>query len=390
MTASAVYAFIGVLLGSATTAALTVYRERLLSTREREAREQQRQQDQKDQRNTFQRQSILALQDAVSDLIKALYDEQDRLLEEMRPTGTWTVRQWETPTATGWTDAQLRLQVFRARVFDEKLRELASDIHEVARKSVWASSPEEAKALRPRLGQERERFHDLVASTLSELYLNLETHRHSACASGLSMRTIGNEVSEGRLRRWLGQPHRFQTDRCRLGCCTAPSVHCVISAVTGDGWSRWRGRQDAGLRLCRAVLRVDAVSAEKITESLDLIAQGREGCPLLQASGFVTEQLLFLVAKHRRVLEVLGVDGTLLVAADLGDLLVELCQVRRGADTLFQHRQAPIQRVKTAAKLRQQLALPPATGAAGSGLLLNSSGRHQLDHLLTDPVRVNA
>ncbi len=34
------------------------------------------------------------------------------------------------------------------------------------------------------------------------------------------------------------------------------------------------------------------MSTEKITESLDLIAQGREGCPLLQASGFVTEQLL--------------------------------------------------------------------------------------------------
>jgi hypothetical protein len=56
-------------------------------------------------------------------------------------------------------------------------------------------------------------------------------------------------------------------------------------------------------------LRVDAVSAEKITESLDLIAQGREGCPLLLAGGFVTDQLLFPVAKHRRVLEVLGVDG---------------------------------------------------------------------------------
>ena len=34
-------------------------------------------------------------------------------------------------------------------------------------------------------------------------------------------------------------------------------------------------------RLCRAVLRVDAASTEKITESFDLIAQGREGCPLL-------------------------------------------------------------------------------------------------------------
>jgi hypothetical protein len=37
MAAEAVYGFIGVLLGSATTAVLTVHRERLVSTREREA-----------------------------------------------------------------------------------------------------------------------------------------------------------------------------------------------------------------------------------------------------------------------------------------------------------------------------------------------------------------
>ena len=61
MTASAVYGFIGVLLGSATTAVLTVYRERLLCTREREARKHQRQQDRENQRNTFQRQSLLEL-----------------------------------------------------------------------------------------------------------------------------------------------------------------------------------------------------------------------------------------------------------------------------------------------------------------------------------------
>ena len=66
------------------------------------------------------------------------------------------------------------------------------------------------------------------------------------------------------------------------------------------------------------------MSAEKITESLDLIAQRWEGCPLLLARGRGAEQLLFLVAQHGRILEVLGVDGAFLVATDLGDLLVEL------------------------------------------------------------------
>lgn len=170
MTASAVYGFIGVLLGSATTAVLTVYRERLLSTREREARKQQRQQDLEDQRNTFQRQSLLALQDAVSDLLKALFNEQDRMLEEIQRTGEWPARHWETPTAIGWEDADLRLQVFRARVFDEKLRDLAHKIHKAAEDSVWASSPDKARDLSPHIKDEYKRFNDLVANRLAELY----------------------------------------------------------------------------------------------------------------------------------------------------------------------------------------------------------------------------
>jgi len=135
MTSSAVYAFIGVLLGSATTVVLTVYQGR----RERQSRERQRRQERQDQRDTFQRESLLALQDAVSDLVKAVFDEQDRMLEEMRRTGSWPARQWETPTATGWEDAELRLQVSRARVFNDELRDRAHEIHAIAKESVWAS-----------------------------------------------------------------------------------------------------------------------------------------------------------------------------------------------------------------------------------------------------------
>jgi hypothetical protein len=63
---------IGVLLGSATTVIVTVYQERWVGVREREARQHQREQDRKDQRDTFQRQSLLALQGPA-----ALGDEED-------------------------------------------------------------------------------------------------------------------------------------------------------------------------------------------------------------------------------------------------------------------------------------------------------------------------
>jgi hypothetical protein len=170
MAAEALYGFVGVLLGSVSTAALTVYRERLVSGREREAREHQRQQDRKDRRDAFQRESLLALQDAVSDLIKAVFNEQDRMLEERERTGTWPVRQWETPTAAGWEDAELRLQASRARVFDAALRDLARDIHTVAKNAVWAKSMDEAKEFNRGLRQNHERLNERVANVLPELY----------------------------------------------------------------------------------------------------------------------------------------------------------------------------------------------------------------------------
>lgn len=136
MTASAVYGFIGVLLGSATTAVLTVYHELVTSRRERDAREHLRAQEIRDQRNAFQRQSLLALQDAVSDLVRSVFGEQDRMIEEMQRTGSWPARQWETPTATGWENAELRLQASRARVFDEELQDLAREIHATVKEAV--------------------------------------------------------------------------------------------------------------------------------------------------------------------------------------------------------------------------------------------------------------
>ena len=166
--AAAIYGLIGVLLGSATAVVLTVYQERRVSTREREARQHQREQDREDRRNTFQRQSLVDLQDAVSDLVKAVFNEQDRMFTEMGQTGKWPARQWETPTATGWVDAELRVQVSRARVFDEGLRDIARNIRALGMQSVWASHADEARALGGPLEQENERFNEKIANGLRE------------------------------------------------------------------------------------------------------------------------------------------------------------------------------------------------------------------------------
>jgi hypothetical protein len=170
MVATAIYGFIGVLLGSATTVVLTVYRERLVSTREREARLHQRDQDRTDQRNIFQRQSLLDLQEAVSGLIRAVYSEQDRMLKEMRQTGRWPTRQWETPTTTVWEDANLQLQVCRARVFEEALRDTARDIRDLSTKCIYAISRDEAVQFNERLRQLYVHFNELIADALVKFY----------------------------------------------------------------------------------------------------------------------------------------------------------------------------------------------------------------------------
>ena len=61
------------------------------------------------------------------------------------------------------------------------------------------------------------------------------------------------------------------------------------------------------------------------------------GLPLLLALGLLGEEGLLLVAQRRGLLEVLRVDRRLLLAADAGDPVVELAQVRRGGHPLDPH-----------------------------------------------------
>jgi len=77
---SAVFGLVGVILGSLSTSISTIYRERLTTHREQLARDEQYQRDRKAVRDAFQRESILALQTAISDLIRAAYQELDRSL----------------------------------------------------------------------------------------------------------------------------------------------------------------------------------------------------------------------------------------------------------------------------------------------------------------------
>jgi hypothetical protein len=168
--AVALFGFAGVLLGSLTTAVLTIYRERLVNKREIEVLERQHQRERKSSHDTFQRESILALQSAVTDLIKAVYEELDRVLAEFRQTGQWSGRRWETPTAVGWSAAILSLESSRARVFDEELRALAGELKTVAGNAVWAQDVKSAKEFSQPIEPLLDRFHRAVTRILPTLY----------------------------------------------------------------------------------------------------------------------------------------------------------------------------------------------------------------------------
>lgn len=170
MTSDAVFGFVGVVLGSLTTSALTVYKERLVGSREADVRDQQYERDRRASRDVFQRESILALQTAVTDLIKAAYDELDRVLAEFESTGLWSARQWETPTAAGWSAAVLSLETSRARVFDEEVRSRATKLRKVAGESIWAGDLESAKRISMVIEPLQIQFHEAVATALAALY----------------------------------------------------------------------------------------------------------------------------------------------------------------------------------------------------------------------------
>ena len=170
MVSNALVGFLGVILGSVTTSVLTVYRERTVTRREREANEELRTRQRSDERGAFQRESMLSLQDTLSALVQAVYDEQDRMLQEWERTGSWQTRTWLTPTATGWQSVELRVETMAARVFDDDLRSISAAICTASRDAVWASSAEDSEHAGGEMKALNRRFNLRLSSVLPDLY----------------------------------------------------------------------------------------------------------------------------------------------------------------------------------------------------------------------------
>ena len=130
---SALAGALGVVAGAVVSSVGIVYRERVVGRREREAQQALREQQVADQRAAFQRDTVLALQDAMGKLWALSADAYNRALATRNETGKWPPpEQADLPELNPVSE---RITALRARVFDDELRSLASELQ----RSVWCA-----------------------------------------------------------------------------------------------------------------------------------------------------------------------------------------------------------------------------------------------------------
>jgi hypothetical protein len=165
-------------------------------------------------------------------------------------------------------------------------------------------------------------------------------------------------------------------------------------AAVGPVLSGWRrpgpdlgGEALPGLTSGWLALRVDAVLTEQGAEPLELVGELLASLgqlrqrrvpagPLLSPRGLVGQQLLLPVAQRGGLIEVLGIDGRLLLGAGCLDLLVQVTGVGSDPDPLLNGRQPLLDRLQANLRSRPRL--------------LSRVPVQQLDDLLAHPVQVSA
>jgi hypothetical protein len=119
---------------------------------------------------TYSRETVLALQSAVSDLVKSVYGEQDRMLVAMERTNRCPVRLLGKIHRCWLSGRRDAAWVLRVRVFDEEISELAGRVRAASKKSVWAKHIDDAKRSNQLLEKLFEDFNEKVGKVLPKLY----------------------------------------------------------------------------------------------------------------------------------------------------------------------------------------------------------------------------
>jgi hypothetical protein len=137
----AVLSLAGVVLGAAIAGGVALWQVQLVTNREREVRRTERELSREDVRDAFQREAILAMQDAMADLNRAVGREQERMLEASKASGKWPARKPSQPLLE-YRETRWAIARFRSRIFDESLRDLADAFRDKAFDVICAPTEE--------------------------------------------------------------------------------------------------------------------------------------------------------------------------------------------------------------------------------------------------------
>ncbi|HEV8374072.1 MAG TPA: hypothetical protein VGR68_12805 [Actinomycetota bacterium] len=169
--AQALLTFIGVILGAAIAGSVSLWQARLVTKQERESRQALREQTHKDRRDAFQREAILALQDAMADLHRAVGRDQDEKLAKMfDASSAWPARKAEDPLPAEYLEAHRTISKLWPRVFDEELRDLTIQIRDASSKAIIAPDELEMWHRVNDLDKLASRFSSRVAALLPDLF----------------------------------------------------------------------------------------------------------------------------------------------------------------------------------------------------------------------------
>jgi hypothetical protein len=143
-----------------------VLREQQVGRREREAQQAQRQQLLDDQRATFQRDTILALQQAIGDLWSQSADAYNRAAQQQADTGEWPPT--DLTVVPNFNKVSVQVNALRARVFDDGLRRSVAEVVRAIWAGIevddWSQQPERMLAAREPMNRLQEQVNFLLKS----------------------------------------------------------------------------------------------------------------------------------------------------------------------------------------------------------------------------------
>jgi hypothetical protein len=166
----AVLSFVGVVLGGAIVGGVALRQLQLVTDREREARLVERELARKDARDVFPRDTLLALQDAVADLLRMVVSLHDEAVKAEEKTGHWPEPSRLDGLPADFEEHVVCVQGLRARVFDDRLRRLVAELTTAALGALHAGDREHAAHLMVGLTETNEQLQERIHVRLNDLF----------------------------------------------------------------------------------------------------------------------------------------------------------------------------------------------------------------------------